>query len=71
MYNERFACENEHGAFAVFKKGVCPTRRDAEKAVNAGTLYVYDECGRIAGSVTVDENQPKEYEGVAWGLSCA
>ena len=30
-YNEHFKHELEHGAFTVFKKGIYPTRRDAEK----------------------------------------
>lgn len=66
-YNEHFLHEQEHGAFTVFQKGVYPTKKDAEKAVNAGTLYVYEENGMIAGSVIVDRIQPKEYEGIAWG----
>lgn len=32
-YNEHFNHEIEHGAFTVFKKGVYPTRKDAEKAI--------------------------------------
>lgn len=39
-YNEHFKHEMKHGAFTAFKKGVYPTRKDAERAANAGTLYV-------------------------------
>ena len=48
-YNEHFIYEKEHGSFTVFKKGVYPTREDAIKAVNAGTLYVGEENNKIVG----------------------
>ena len=60
-YNEHFKHEMEHGAFTVFKKGIYPTGKDAEKAVDAGALYVYDENSDIAGSMIVDKIHPPEY----------
>ncbi|MCU6686321.1 GNAT family N-acetyltransferase [Dorea acetigenes] len=69
MYNEHFAYENEHGAFTVFKKGIYPTKKDAEDALCAGALYVYEEEGSIAGSIIVDKVQPTEYRTVTWGKS--
>lgn len=66
-YNEHFIHEIEHGAFTVFKKGIYPTRKDAEKAINDGTLYVYEENGNIAGSIIVDSVQPGEYKQIRWG----
>lgn len=68
-YNEHFEYEMEHGAFTIFKKGIYPTRKDAETAINAGTLYVYEENRNIAGSVIADKVQPKEYGEIAWGKS--
>lgn len=65
-YNEHFAYEREHGAFTVFQKGVYPTRKDAEKALLAGNLYVYEENGEIAGSLIAGENQPEEYQKITW-----
>lgn len=65
-YNEHFMHEMEHGAFTVFKKGIYPTRKDGEKAINDGTLYVYEENGSIAGSIVVDRVQPEEYRGIVW-----
>ena len=59
-YNEHFKHEKKHGAFTVFKKGIYPTRKDAEKAINVGTLYVYEENNGIAGSMIVDKVQPAE-----------
>lgn len=66
-YNEHFAHEIECGAYTVFKKGVYPTGKDAEKAINDGTLYVYEENQNIAGSIIIDSVQPREYAEIAWG----
>lgn len=65
-YNEHFDHETKYGAFTIFKKGIYPTRKDAEKAVNFGTLYVYEENNNIAGSIIVDKLQPTEYAGIVW-----
>ena len=59
-YNEHFAHEIEYGAYTVFKKGVYPTRKDAEKAINDGTLYVHEENHNIVGSIIIDSVQPRE-----------
>ena len=42
-YNEHFQYELNHTAFTVFKKGVYPTKDDAERAIYAGALFVYEE----------------------------
>ena len=46
-YNEHFQYELNHTAFTVFKKGVYPTKDDAERAIYAGALFVYEENGTI------------------------
>ena len=66
-YHELFKHEMKHGAFTVFKKGIYPTKRDAEKAIDNGTLYVYEEDNSIAGSMIVDKVQPAEYAKITWG----
>ncbi len=65
-YNEHFNYEIEHRAFTVFKKGVYPTRNHARKAIEAGTLYVYEKDNDIAGSLILDQVQPPEYQSAAW-----
>lgn len=70
-YNEHFKHEMEHEKFTVFKKGIYPTGKDAEKAINAGTLYVYEEDNSIAGSIIVDKTQPAEYTQIVWGQTFA
>ncbi|MDY5986425.1 N-acetyltransferase family protein [Sporofaciens sp. SGI.106] len=69
-YNEHFEYEIEHEAFTVFKKGVYPTREDAEKAVNTGSLYIYEENSNIAGSMILDKVQPIEYSDIQWRKNC-
>lgn len=68
-YNEHFKYEMEHRVFTVFKKDVYPTRKDAEKALSAGTLYVYEEENNIAGSIIIDKVPPVEYTKILWGQS--
>ena len=70
-YNEHFKHEMKHGAFTIFKKGIYPARKDAERAVNHGTLYVYEENNSIAGSMIVDKVQPAEYTKISWGQTFA
>lgn len=67
-YEEHFAFEETHPAqaFTVFKRGVYPTRRDAEKALADGGLTVYEEDGRILASVITSGQQPPEYANVVW-----
>ena len=65
-YNEHFQYEQDHTAFTVFKKGVYPTKADAEKAIKAGAMYVYEESESIAGSMILDKTQPEEYSDIVW-----
>lgn len=67
-YEEHFAFEESHPAqaFTVFKRGVYPTRRDAEKALADDGLTVYEEDGYILASVITSRHQPPEYARVAW-----
>lgn len=65
-YCEHFAHEREHVAYTVFREGVYPTRKDAEKALQNGTLFVYEENGIVLGSVILDWNQPEEYKNIHW-----
>lgn len=65
-YNEHFQYETEHKAFTVFQKGIYPTRKDAERAVKLGTMYVYEENGNIGGSIIIDKVQPAEYANIPW-----
>ena len=65
-YREHFLYEKEHGAFTVFREGVYPTRKDAEKALKKNSLYIYEENGNTAGSMILDGEQPEEYKEINW-----
>ena len=65
-YNEHFQYELNHTAFTVVKKGVYPTKDDAERAIYAGALFVYEENGTIVGSIIIDKVQPIEYATIPW-----
>lgn len=65
-YREHFAHEKKYGAYTVFQEGVYPTRRDAQKALQNHSLYVYEEKGTVLGSIIVDGRQPEEYKGIEW-----
>ena len=65
-YDEHFAHEARHTAYTMFRRGVYPTRADAERAVAAGTMFVCEEGGVLGGSIIIDQVQPKEYAGIPW-----
>lgn len=70
-YREHFAHERQYGAYTVFKEGVYPTRKDAERALKNGNLFVYEENGIVLGSVILDWNQPEEYKKITWPSQAA
>ena len=49
-------------------KGKYPTRRDAQLAQEAGTLYVMEEDGRIVACVNLNQIQPPEYANINWSI---
>lgn len=50
-------------------KGGYPTRADAQKALDVGTLYVgEDETGRLYGAVNLNHIQPPEYANIPWKI---
>ncbi len=55
-----------HTNYPGWKKGIYPTRTDAEEAAKEGTLYVARLSGEIAGSVIVNQKQEKGYDSVPW-----
>jgi len=65
-YHEHFLYEKKYGAFTVFKEGIYPTRKDAEKAVLNNSMYVYEENGDLLGSIIFDGHQPEEYKKINW-----
>lgn len=62
--------DGQSAAFTNWLKGGYPTRADAQKALDAGTLYIgEDETGRIYGSVNLNHIQPPEYAKIPWKIA--
>lgn len=70
-YCELLYYEAENGANTVWKKGVYPTENTALEAIEAGSMYVFEENGEILASVIIDGRQPAEYGGVSWTCAAA
>lgn len=46
-----------------------PLASDFLKDISAGTLYVEDRNGEVAGFICVDDNEPSEYANLTWQAS--
>lgn len=66
IYEEHFAHEKQYGAYTVFRKGIYPTKKDAEKALLNHALFVCEENGIVLGSIICDGFQPEEYQKIDW-----
>lgn len=65
-YTELLLHEQEHGSSSQWVLGVYPTRETAERAVQAGTMYVMEEGGRLCASVILNSYQAPEYREIPW-----
>lgn len=65
-YQEHFAHEQKYHAYTVFKEGIYPTRKEAERALLKEALYVYEENDIVLGSIILDGEQPEEYGKIDW-----
>lgn len=61
--------EENTTVYTNWRRGLYPTRKDAEKAFEAGTLYVGEaEDGTVAASVILNNIQPPEYKKLNWSV---
>lgn len=62
--------EEERGgkSWTNWARGVYPVREDAEGALNADTLWVGEEDGRLCGAVILNHVQLPEYAHIAWTI---
>lgn len=59
--------EEEQGRAAVgWIRGVYPTEQTAHDALEAGTLFVLEQEGKIAAAAKLDQNQVPEYAAAPW-----
>ncbi|MEE1037901.1 MAG: GNAT family N-acetyltransferase [Eubacterium sp.] len=66
IYNEFLDYEAEHGTKTNWIKGVYPTRKNAERGLENGTLYVGELDGQVVGSYVLNHIQPEEYAKLQW-----
>lgn len=51
-----------------WERGKYPTENTARQALDAGTLYVGEDAGRLWGVVTLNALQLPEYDAIPWSL---
>ena len=68
IYDAHLDYEVAHVNYTNWLKGAYPTRATAEKALAAGTLYVYEEEGDVVGCANLNHIQPKEYANIPWTI---
>ena len=72
LYDAVLDAETAAGrSFSNWKKGEYPTESTASVAVEAGTLYVGEENGKLWGAVILNDCQLPEYDRVSWTIPAA
>ena len=69
LYNEAIDYEDSHVKYTSWRKGIYPTADTARLGVKNGSLYVYENDGKLLASVILDNRQPPEYREISWGAS--
>lgn len=68
IYDAHLDHEASHVNYTNWAKGLYPTRATAQKALDADTLYVYEEDGEVVGCANLNHVQPKEYANIPWTI---
>lgn len=66
LYDEVVDNQTRNINYTNWEKGVYPARPTAEKALEAGTLYVQTENGQLVGSMILNHEQLPEYDRMNW-----
>ena len=66
IYDHILTEEEQGRAVIGWIRGVYPTEKTAQDALEAGTLFVLERDGAIAAAAKIDQNQVPEYAGVPW-----
>ena len=70
IYEEILALEERTGVTTTnWQRGKYPTRDDARRALEAGTLYVMEEEGDLFGCVNLNGEQLPEYDAIPWSFA--
>ena len=66
IYDRLLTQEEEGKAVIGWARGVYPTQQTALDALEAGTLFVLEQDGKIAAAAKIDQNQVPEYANAPW-----
>ena len=69
LYNVTIDYEDSHVKYTSWRKGIYPTADTARLGVKNGSLYVFEDNGKLLASVILDNRQPPEYRNIEWGIS--
>ena len=71
IYDAILSREERGPVYTNWQRGKYPTADTAREALDAGTLYVLEEDGVIAGVVNLNGVQLPEYADVSWSIPAA
>lgn len=69
IYDAILTKEEQETVYTNWKKGLYPTGKDAQKALEEGTFYVGEEDGKVVACVNLNQIQPTEYEKIPWSIT--
>lgn len=68
IYNAVLDDQEQHTNFTNWQRGSYPTRKTAEGALAAGTLYVQEDGGKLIGCAIFNHEQLPEYAAIDWAF---
>lgn len=68
IYEEILDRDEAGPVYTNWQRGKYPTRETARQALEAGSLYVGEEAGRLWGVVTLNSLQLPEYDAIPWAI---
>ena len=66
IYNALLDREEQGLLTTGWTRGVYPTEQTARDALDAGTLYVLEDGGRVTAAAKIDQHQMEQYAQCAW-----
>ncbi len=68
IYDEIHAAEEAEEAVIGWARGVYPTEKTAQAALERGDLFVQEDEGRIVGAAIINRQQVDSYHGAKWTI---
>lgn len=65
-YTQLLMHEQANGSNSNWRLDIYPTAQSAEKAVNAGEMFVLEQDGQITASMVLNNRQAPEYQQMPW-----